>query len=113
MKVAHARSQLLAAINTCHPSPTARWLRQAAAACLHYGLHASQTGLQLMAVDCSMVVEDVTTVCPDITDLMLKLQGKAGSKYSLWCHPRTNQQLCLSTFMPSFCQASKNLSQLY
>lgn len=81
MQVAHARSQLLAAINTCHPSPTARWLRQAAAACLHYGLHASQTGLQLMAVDCSMVVEDVTTVCPDITDLMLKLQGKAGSKY--------------------------------
>jgi len=48
---------------------------------LHYGLHATQTGLQLMAVDCSMVVEDVKTVCPDITNLMQKLQGKAGSKY--------------------------------
>lgn len=28
-----------------------------------------------------MVVEDVRTVCPDITDLMQKLQGKAGSKF--------------------------------
>ncbi len=81
MQVADARSQLLAAISNCHPSATARWLRQAAVACLHYGLQASQTGLQLMAVDCSMVVEDVKTVCPDITDLMQKLQGKAGSKY--------------------------------
>ena len=81
MQVADARSQLLAAISSCHPSPAARWLRQAAAACLHYGLQASQTGMQLMPVDCSMVVEDVKTVCPDITDLMQKLQGKAGSKY--------------------------------
>ena len=81
MQVADARSQLLAAISICHPSPTARWLRQAATACLHYGLQASQTGLQLTPVDCSVVVEDVKTVCPDITDLMQKLQGKVGSKY--------------------------------
>ena len=81
VQISEACTELQTAVNESHPAPPAKWLRQAAAACLHYGLQASQSGLQLNPVDCNMVVGDVRAVCPDIDDLMQKLHSKTGSKY--------------------------------
>ena len=64
---------------------TARYLTVAAAACLNHGLQKSPPGsgrlLVLLPVAYAQVAEHVNANCPDISNLLLKLQGKAGSKY--------------------------------
>ena len=64
---------------------TARYLTVAAAACLNHGLQKSPPGsgrlLVLLPVAFAQVAEHVKANCPDVSNLLLKLQGKAGSKY--------------------------------
>ena len=85
MQVADARAQLQRALNLSHPVQTARYLTVAAAACLNHGLQTSPPGsgqlLVLLPVAFAQVAEHVKAICPDVSNLLLKLQGKAGSKY--------------------------------
>lgn len=72
-------------MNLSHPVQTARYLTVAAAACLNHGLQKSPAAsgwvLVLRPVAYAQVAEHVKANCPDISNLLLKLQGKAGSKY--------------------------------
>lgn len=85
MQVAEARAQLQKAVNLSHPVKTARYLTLSAAACLNYGLKRCPPGagrlLVLLPVAYAQVLEHVKAQCPDVSDLLLKLQGRTGSKY--------------------------------
>lgn len=87
LQVAEARAALQKAIDACHVAPTAKYLRQAAAACLEHGLCLVPPGpqpnvrLEVRPVRFSLVSEHVRNTCPDIDNLLERLQGKTGSKY--------------------------------
>lgn len=85
LQVAYARGQLQSALELSHPAQTARYLTVAAAACLNHGLQQSQSAsgprLILLPVTYAQVAEHVKAKCPDVSNLLLKLQGKTGSKY--------------------------------
>lgn len=85
LQLGEARAQLQRALNLSHPVQTARYLTVAAAACLNHGLQKSLSGsdrlLVLLPVAYAQVAEHVKANCPDVSNLLLKLQGKAGSKY--------------------------------
>lgn len=53
--------------------PSAKCLRQAAAACLQYGLQSVQSRLQLNPVPCAQVSKHI--YCPDEPDVMKRLQS--------------------------------------
>lgn len=87
MQLANARHALQKAIDACHFAPTAKYLRQAAAACLLHGLQSVQPDSKshicftVQYVKLSQVAEHVRLTCPDIDNLLEKLQGRTGSKY--------------------------------
>ncbi len=78
--MAQIKVQLQIAVDHSHPAPAAAYLRQAAAACLKYGLKSGVSGLQLegiklfQAIGCT--ASDVT--CPDVQVIMQKHRN---SKY--------------------------------
>ena len=81
MQVVGARKQLKAAILKSHP-PTARYLVEAAAICLDYGLQAAPSqGCTLKPVAWGLVVTAVTSRCPGTYNLSDKLCGSVGQKY--------------------------------
>lgn len=83
--MAEARAQLQKAINLSHPVQTARYLTLTAAACLNHGLQHAPPGsgrlLVLLPVAYSQVLEHVKANYPNVSDLLLKLQGRTASKY--------------------------------
>ncbi len=87
MQVSNARNALQKAIDACHFAPTAKYLRQAAAACLLHGLQSVQPDSKshicftVQPVKLSQVAEHVRRTCPDIDNLLERLQGRTGSKY--------------------------------
>ena len=72
--------QLQKAVDDSHPAPPAAYLRQAAVACLKYGLKSGISGLQLEGIKLFQAIgyfaSDVT--CSDVQVIMQKLQN---SKY--------------------------------
>jgi len=87
VQVSNARCELQKAIDACHFAPTAKYLRQAAAACLLHGLQSVQPDSKshirftVQYVKLSQVAEHVRQMCPDIDNLLERLQGRTGSKY--------------------------------
>jgi hypothetical protein len=87
VQVSNARNALQKAIDACHFAPTAKYLRQAAAACLLHGLQSVQPDSKshicftVQPVKLSQVAEHVRRTCPDIDNLLERLQGRTGSKY--------------------------------
>ena len=87
MQVSNARNALQKAIDACHFAPTAKYLRQAAAACLLHGLQSVQPDSKshicftVQPVKLSLVAEHVRQACPEIDNLLERLQGRTGSKY--------------------------------
>jgi len=79
--VGQARGQLQSAIAKSHGSHTARWLTETASVCLKHGLKATGSGLQLGPVKCTLVADHLKTVCPEVHDVVAKLQTPTGVKY--------------------------------
>ena len=79
--VGQARGQLQSAIAKSHGSHTARWLTETASVCLKHGLKATGSGLQLGPVKCTLVAHHLKTVCPEVHDVIAKLQTPTGVKY--------------------------------
>ena len=79
--VDQARGQLQSAIAKSHGSHTARWLTETASVCLKHGLKATGSGLQLGPVKCTLVADHLKTVCPEVHDIVAKLQTPTGVKY--------------------------------
>lgn len=79
LQLTEARSKLQDAINESHPMPSANYLRQAAAACLRYGLRSAESGLQLTPVLCAQVSKHI--YCPDENDIMKRLQRSTCIKF--------------------------------
>ncbi|DBA96944.1 TPA: hypothetical protein ACH3X1_001274 [Trebouxia sp. C0004] len=79
--VGQARGQLQSAIVRSHGSHTARWLTETASVCLKHGLKATESGLQLGPVECTLVADHLKTICPEMHDVIAKLQTPTGVKY--------------------------------
>lgn len=71
----------MSAIAKSHGSHTARWLTETASVCLKHGLKSTGSGLQLGPVKCTLVADHLKTVCPEIYDIIAKLQTPTGVKY--------------------------------
>lgn len=88
------------ALDLSHPVHTAKYLTEAAAACLNHGLQQSTPGsgrlLLLLPITYAQVAEHVKAECPDISNLLLKLQGKTGSKYFTICRSAVSAPLMVS-----------------
>ena len=70
--------QLQTAVDDSHPAPPAVYLRQAAAACLKYGLKSGLSGLQLEGIKLFQAIGFILLACPDVQGIRQKLQN---SKY--------------------------------
>ena len=70
--------QLQTAVDDSHPAPPAAYLRQAAGACLKYGLKNGLSGLQLEGVKLFQAIGHIASACPDVQGITQKLQN---SKY--------------------------------
>jgi len=94
LQVEEARVQLQRAIDACHFAPTAKYLRQTAAACLKHGLQPASLGqgpnirFEMKPVTFPQVAEHVRAASPDIEHIFDRLQGKTASKYFVM----TNEQ---------------------
>lgn len=81
MQIVEVRKQLKAAVLKSHP-PTARYLVEAAAIFLDYGLQAAPSqGYTLKPVAWGLVVKAVKSTCPGTYNLSDKLCGSVGQKY--------------------------------
>ena len=80
VQVLQARKLLKAAISKSHP-PTARYIVEAAAACLDHGLQATAQGLVLEPVAWSLLASAVKQSYPENTKLLDRLHGSVGQKY--------------------------------
>ena len=69
------------AISKSHGADTAEWLRETAAACIDMGLQASKTCLMLHPVSYQNLANRMQAMFPQPSQLLAKLQGKAGLKY--------------------------------
>ncbi len=78
LQVAQIRLQLQTAVDDSHPAPPAVYLRQAAAACLKYGLKSGLSGLQLEGIKLFQAIGYIVSACPDVQGITQKLQN---SKY--------------------------------
>lgn len=100
MQVDEARAQLQRALNLSHPVQTARYLTVAAAACLNHGLQKAPPGsgrlLVLLPVAYAQVAEHVEASCPEVSNLLLKLQGKTASKYFTIRKARVSEPLMVA-----------------
>ena len=79
---------------------TARYLTVAAAACLNHGLQKFSPGsgrlLVLLPVAYAQVAEHVKANCPEVSNLLLKLQGKTASKYFTLHRARASDPLMVA-----------------
>jgi len=78
--VAQIRLQLQTAVDDSHPAPPAVYVRQAAAACLKYGLKSGLSGLQLEGIKLFQAIGYIVSACPDVQGITQKLQN---SNYSI------------------------------
>ncbi len=76
--MAQIRLQLQTAVDDSHPAPPAAYIRQAAAACLNYGLKSGLSGLQLEDIKLFQAIGYIASACPDVQGITQKLQN---SKY--------------------------------
>lgn len=67
IQINEVRSQLKASINNSHP-PSAKYLVEAAAACLDIGLQAAPEGISLKPVAWGLVAEAVKSNCSAVTN---------------------------------------------
>ena len=100
IQVSEAYGLLQRAVHLSHPAPPARFLTLAAAACLEHGLQQSTPGsgrlLVLHPITYSQLAEHVKAKCPEVSDVLVKLQGRAGSKYFPICRDKTTGPLMVA-----------------
>ena len=79
---------------------TARYLTEAAAACLNHGLQQSSPGsgrlLLLLPTTYAEAADHVKAECPNVFNLLLKLQGRTGSKYFTVCRSAVTEPLMVA-----------------
>lgn len=80
VQVLQAQKLLKAAVSKSHP-PTARYIVEAAAACLDHGLQATAQGLVLKPVAWNLLTSAVKKSYPEVTNLLDRLHGSVGQKY--------------------------------
>lgn len=79
-QIDEVRSQLKAAINNSHP-PSAKYLVEAAAACLDIGLQAAPAGISLKPVAWGLMAKAIKSNCSAVNNEPNNLRSSIGQKY--------------------------------